>query len=353
LKILQVVEPTRPETRYKVSIEAKIARFTAPADSNKIKIVVAPIRFEGQNFIVGDKIVPATKLSEQLQQRIIDALNNTGRFTVLDREFASDVRQELDMIATGQTPSAEIAKLGQVLSADVVWTGRINSLAYNRQSRKLTSSPRELVSYTGGWAFSHRIINVATRQLLISDTIRGDAPTIAPTTLGVSVDSSKVLQDMEGEIASRAVESILARTFPIAVVSREGNSVVLSQGGQSIKENARYSAVLLGEELKDPQTGQSLGRKETPCCEVIIDKVAQNLSYGHLEGVRIALEKAQPGGLQLREQLKAVSNEPKQNLSESSSDRSERTNGKSRLRTAAVGGEKSPEMSKTVKEDKW
>ena len=353
LKVIDIVEPKRPEERYKVSIEAKISKFMAPADGGRIKIVVAPVRFAGQSFTVGDETVSGPKLSQALQRRIVDALNETGRFSVLDREVSAEVHGELDLIAAGQSPSAEFAKLGQALSADVVWIGRVNGLEYKRESRKLLNGQRELVSYSGGWAFSHRIVNVATRQLLMSDTMRGNAPAIAATTLGVAIDSNGVLQDMESEITSRAVESILARTFPISIVSREGNSVVLSQGGQSIKENTRYSAVLLGEQLKDPQTGQSLGRMEIPCCEVVIDKVGQNLSYGHLEGVSISLEKAQPGGLQLRGQLKSVSNQPKQKVSESSSRSTEASGGKSRGQGASEVREETADISKAAREEKW
>ena len=152
------VESSKCEPLYAVTIEAKIAKFKAPADSKKIKIVVAPVRFDATTFVVGNNTVPAATVAQDIHQQILDALANTGRFSVLDREFGSDVQQELDMIATGQAPSAEIAKLGQAMTADVIWVGRISSLAYNRHARRLQTSDRELVSYSGGWAMSQRIV---------------------------------------------------------------------------------------------------------------------------------------------------------------------------------------------------
>jgi curli biogenesis system outer membrane secretion channel CsgG len=73
----------------------------------------------------------------------------TGRFAVLDRDFGPAIEQELEMISGGQAPSAELAKLSQAASADLVWSARINSFAYNRHARQLRTSDRELVSYSG------------------------------------------------------------------------------------------------------------------------------------------------------------------------------------------------------------
>uniref|UniRef100_UPI00061808F4 hypothetical protein n=1 Tax=Chromobacterium vaccinii TaxID=1108595 RepID=UPI00061808F4 len=69
----------------------------------------------------------------------------------------------------------------------------------------------------------------------------------------------------------------------------------------SVREGARYKLVSLGQEVKDPQTGQSLGRSEFDCCEVVVDKVMPTMSQGHLENVKMPLEQIPPGGLQLRE----------------------------------------------------
>jgi hypothetical protein len=218
------------------------------------------------------------------------------------------------MIKSGEAPRAETGKLGQAITADVIWAGTINALAYNRHARQLRTSDRELVSYSGGWGLSQKLVNVATRQIMTSDTLQGEAPEVAATTMGSGINSSQVLQGMETEIVNDVVASILAHTFPITVVSRDGNTVVLSQGGQSVKIGARYAMVSMGKEMKDPQTGESLGRMESPCCEVVVDKVTPKLSYGHLENLKVALDGIPDGGLQLREQVKTASasvSEPK------------------------------------------
>ena len=304
-KLLELREPGLVDKQFKATIEAQIAKFEPSADMQKIKIVVGQIRFDSANLPMGDRSVPSAEVGATLRQRISDALVQTGRFAVLDREFSPDIQNELEMIASGQSPSAELAKLSQAAS-DLVWSARISNLAYNRHARQLRTSDRELVSYSGGWAMTQKMVNVATRQVMVSDALRGSAPATAATTLGSGVDGGRVLEGMSSDIANQVIASIMRRTFPVTVVSRDGVNVVLSQGGQLMKEGTRYAVVTMGAEMKDPQTGQSLGRVDSPCCELLIERVTPNLSYGRLENVRAQLDGLPAGALQVREQLKGV-----------------------------------------------
>jgi hypothetical protein len=64
---------------------------------------------------------------------------------------------------------------------------------------------------------------------------------------------------------------------------------------------------MLGEELKDPQTGRSLGRNETPCCTIRVDRVAAQTSYGTIEGgADLGGANFKPGAIELRQLAGAV-----------------------------------------------
>ena len=206
---LELREPGLVDKQFKATIEAQIAKFEPSADMQKIKIVVGQIRFDSARLPMGDHSVSSAEVGATLRQRISDALVQTGRFAVLDREFSPDIQNELEMIASGQSPSAELAKLSQASSADLVWSARISNLAYNRHARQLRTSDRELVSYSGGWAMTQKMVNVATRQVMVSDALRGSAPATAATTLGSGVDSGRVLEGMSSDIANQVIASIM------------------------------------------------------------------------------------------------------------------------------------------------
>ena len=362
-KLVEMQEPGMlGGKQYKATIEAQIAKFQASAEMQKIKLVIGQIRFDSASLPMGDRSVSSAEVGATLRQRISDALVQTGRFAVLDREFSPEIQEELDMISSGQSPSAELAKLSQAASADVVWTGRVSSLAYNKHARQLKTSDRELVSYSGGWALTEKLVNVATRQVMASDSLRGSAPSTEATTLGRGVDGGKVLEDMSTDMVTQVVTSVLRRTFPVTVVSKDGTNVVLSQGGLALKEGARYAMVTMGAEMKDPQTGQSLGRVESPCCELVVERVTPNLSYGRLENVRSNLEQLPVGGLQLRDEIKggAVAKAPQAaNTAAVASPNAPAATGATAApraavqRPAAADAPAAPAVKDTKSDDKW
>jgi curli biogenesis system outer membrane secretion channel CsgG len=347
-KLVSLTDPTDKSGPYKATITASIAKLTAPTDSKKIKIVVAPLHINASSYEFGDQNIPASKVAADIRQQLVDALTATGRFSVLDRDFGPEVQQELDLVATGQTPSNEMAKLSQTLSADIVWVGTINNFAYTRAAHKLQTSDRQLVSYSGGWSVSQRLLNVTTRQILLSDTIQEQAPTTDPTTLDRGIDVAQSEATMQSAVVTKAIASILTRTFPITVVVKDGTNVVLSQGGLSVKEGARYAMVAMGKELIDPQTQQSLGRLELPCCQVIIDKVTANLAYAHIENPKTPLDAIDPTELQVREELKPRKSAPAESVEQPS--KPVRSDATSQTSTAAAQPATPPPEANT---NKW
>jgi curli biogenesis system outer membrane secretion channel CsgG len=309
-KVVSSSPPVKDGGMYAVEISAKIAKFKAPADAGKIKIVVTPLKASRPTFNIGGKEVPAAVVLDPVRQLIIDSLSQSGRYTVLDRQSDSEIQGELGMITSGQTNTADLAKLGQALSADILWVGVVNNLAYERSARKLASADRELVSFGGSWAISQRLVNLTTRQIMLSNTLTGEFPRIAPTTMGAGINEVNTLKDIQANIARKATNAIMMKTFPISILEIDGSTVALSQGEGSVKDGQQFKIFSMGKEMKDPQTGQSLGNMESECCVVTINRVTPKMSYGTLSDVKIKLDGVKPGVLQVREEVIQVAASP-------------------------------------------
>ncbi len=281
--ITDISKPFFANGTYTVKIEAFISKFKPSSLSEKkLKIVIAPIQATNTNYTVGTMSISASQLTHDIAHKISLALASTGRFSVLDRQDSADFQQEINLIHSGQTPASDTAKLGQVYSADVILAGSIGSFSYIKHAQSLITSDRKLVSYTGHWSYNQKLINFTTREIMNSSSLAGTPPSIAPTTLPITLDSRQILENMENNIAQKAVHKILATTFPISVISKNHNNIVLSQGGDVLHAGDYYSMSKSGDILKDPQTGEIIGRAKSKCCDVVINRVDQKFAYAHI-----------------------------------------------------------------------
>lgn len=292
------------KTEWTVKIGANIAKYQASADANRPRIVVAAPRTRLASFMLGTGTRPAAAVQANIRARIADALAQTNRFTVLDRELSDEIQGEMDLIASGAVAKEDTARLGQMLATDLIVVPTIERMEYTRHARQLRLADRELVSYSGGARISFRVINATTGQMVMSETYATEFPTTSPTTLGASVDGDGASERALSDMTQQFVSKLLRQTFPISVISLSGADVVLSQGGAAVKEGLRYRAVILGEELKDPQTGQSLGRTERDFGTIAITRSEPNVAYGRLEGApTLSAGQFRAGLIELRQQV--------------------------------------------------
>jgi len=93
----------------------------------------------------------------------------------------------------------------------------------------------------------------------------------------------------------------------VSVLSIDGATVVLNQGGSTLKNGATYELVRMGKEVRDPQTKQSLGRTEQPVGTVTITRVDPSLSYGKVTlKSPIAAAEFKQGMLEVRSEIVAA-----------------------------------------------
>ncbi|XAH25282.1 CsgG/HfaB family protein [Xylophilus sp. GW821-FHT01B05] len=293
---------------WKVRIRADIAQYRAPEEQGRPKIVVVLPKTLAKGYPVGDNAVPADEVARAVRARLSDILTQTKRFIVLDREFGSDIQAEIDHINSGNVRVQDTARIGQQLATDLLLIPTIERFEYPKSVRKLRMSDRELVSYSGGGRITLRLLNATTGEVVMSDSFEHKLASADPSTMPRVIDGKNMAAEMMDSLSGRIGSAIVTEIFPVSVVALNGDQVVLSQGGESLQVGQRWKAVFLGEELKDPQTGRSLGRNEVPAGTIRVDRVSSQTSYGTLEegGAALAGKTFTPGAIELRAQLAQV-----------------------------------------------
>lgn len=298
---------TELRANWEVKIAAEVATYSEPAAAKRTRIVVAIPDAQAVQYQVGQHEVRAADVGRHIQQSLEDALTQSNRFTVLDRQDDPQIESEMNVIRSGQATIADTARLGQKLATDLIVVPTIVAFGYRPHVQHLSLANRDLVWYSGGGEVSLRVVNATTGQLVLSQSFRNTLPSTAPTTLGVAIDGSAITAKLVKSLDEQMATAILQNTFPPEVLRAEGRQVTINQGGDLIEAGADYRAVYLGQDIVDPQSGVNLGPSEKPCCTIHIDSVSPTLSYGHVveDGFTFPASFA-PGSIELRNTVKVA-----------------------------------------------
>lgn len=347
---------------WKVRVRADIAQYHAPEEAGRPKIVVALPKTLARSYPVGDSNVSTEEVARAVRARLSDILTQTKRFIVLDREFSADLQAEIDHINSGNVRAQDAARIGQQMATDLILIPTIERFEYPKSVRALRMSDRELVSYSGGSRITLRLLNATTGEVVMSDSFEHKLASADPSTMPRVIDGKSMAAEMMNKLSGQIGSAIVTEIFPVSAVSLNGDRVVLSQGGESLQVGQRWEAVLLGQALKDPQTGRSLGRDEVPIGAIRIDRVSLQTSYGVLEAGAAVLggQPFTPGSIELRKQLgkvtvasKAVESTKQENAKPAAARSSEPSSRASKpAGPSAEGGTTAP-AKPAAADDKW
>jgi hypothetical protein len=214
-----------------------------------------------------------------VNQALVDYLVQSRKFTVLDREYQHETNNEKSIAIGGQSPVEELARMGQVLLADLVFVGSLDDFSYKTTTQKMHLSDRVITRGAGIATMGYRLVDVATQQIMASDSISIQITDADLQKEGNSSGSliKKVLAD---KLALTISSKLLDVIFPLTIISVDGREVILSQGGKGVSSGQIYKIYKYGDKLYDPYTKEYIGRKESFCCQVEITRVTPKQAYG-------------------------------------------------------------------------
>lgn len=290
---------------WRVNLTVKVAQYKRSKSADRMRLAILPMKASETRYKVNGTTVSAAKVEQAMVQQLSNYLVQTRKFAVLDRSFTSQVEGEL---ANANDPNAHIdeaARLGQKLVADYVLVGAIDQLSFTTKTKKVHNTDRTYKLGTGMFSVSYKIIEVATQQVVFSDSSdikfsHKDLPS------GVNTAAKSILTSMSSKLAKNLTFKIQNQIFPLAIVSKSGKQVVLSQGGSTVKVGEKYKVYKAGKKLYDPYTKEFMGRDETYCCIVTIARVSPKLAYGDVSAADMQIPSAVPNKIFiLREKIEA------------------------------------------------
>ena len=255
VKSYRILSSEEDENLFKVKLSVQVSKFKKSVQTKRLRLAVVP--FRAANTV---KITDATKKFEgAITAQLENYLTQTRRFALVDRSFVKEQTKELNFIAGGAKNSMsneEIAKLGNRIGTDYLIVGRIENANMYVTEKKSKVSDTVKKTLTSNARITLRIIDVATTQIKFSDTYE--------KSLNASIE--KVADNLALNIG----DAILGTIYPIRMINASSSQVTLGQGGKTMANGDLFKVYQLGKKMKDPYTGESLGREEI---EVAVIKI--------------------------------------------------------------------------------
>lgn len=250
-----------PDAGWEATVTLRYAKFERMgADSNRRGVVVA-----GNHKQYG----------KMLRQTVAEAIVASRRFDVLNRENDELFEDEKAFITGGDAAIAEMARLSQARGADYIVNAEFVNLGIsNNQRETIRMTGEVLVRSSVSGALRLQVVEFASRKVKWSGTQK-----FGGTYEGVSHVGTGTLSRLVSGAANKLVVDMVAAIYPIRVVKSMGTMAVINRGEGSVKAGETFAVFLEGEELIDPQSGESLGSMEIEVGRGTITEVKPKFAF--------------------------------------------------------------------------
>jgi curli biogenesis system outer membrane secretion channel CsgG len=246
-----------------------------------------------------------SELSKAATDLMVNALINTNRFRVFERNKLEAILQEQDFqVSSGRVDPSTAVKIGKMIGVDSIVTGSITSIVFSK-SGGITLGPINLKKSVATVTIMVRAINVTTGEIIFSEVKKGTTsksgvslriPVPVVGGLGLSSESvvdifsaiEDVCQQVAVEFAAKAeINTVIASSLPLegrvakvdSTSSGEITQVYINLGANSgIQVGEEIKIFQEGEVILDPNTQEVLDTELILVAQARIIEVKEKLS---------------------------------------------------------------------------
>ncbi|PKM97645.1 MAG: hypothetical protein CVU79_07355 [Elusimicrobia bacterium HGW-Elusimicrobia-3] len=216
---------------------------------------------------------------------LVTALAGTKKYTLIEREKLDKVLDEQRLGASGAVTAQTAARIGRLLGANYIITGAITEFGV-KDSKIGVGGLEKVLPFGGGAkvakntaraAIDVRAIDTTSAQIVAAakgEGSKSSAEFSGNLSIAPSFDFGKDGFDetIIGKAARKAVEDVvkeITKAFDeggggaVKIIKISGNQVYINSGSADGEKVGRvYGVYRMGEDMVDPDTGESLGSEE-------------------------------------------------------------------------------------------
>ncbi|HNT96780.1 MAG TPA: CsgG/HfaB family protein [Elusimicrobiales bacterium] len=224
-------------------------------------------------------------VGQGVAEMLVTALAGTKKYTLVEREKLESVMAEQRLGASGAVTAQTAAKIGRLLGARYIITGAVTEFGV-KDSKIGVGGLEKVLPFGGGAKVSKntaraaidvRAIDTTSAQIVAAakgEGSKSSAEFSGDLSIAPDFDFGKDGFDetIIGKAARKAVDDVakeLSKKFDeggpaaVKIIKITGNQVYINSGAaDGEKAGAVYDIYRTGEEMIDPDTGESLGSEE-------------------------------------------------------------------------------------------
>ena len=257
------------EGLFNLKIKAVVPVYDAGTQVNRLRLAIVPFR-------ISEKIInkiASQDYSSSWNNDLEEGLVQSRRFAMVDRTYSKETNQELTQYLDQGFNISELARLGQKIGTDYLIVGEVKKYNVTDKSVSNPLDDTKISRSSLNTEISLRLIDVATSQIKFAKSYTS---------------------------SNSAISDIINAIYPMVILSVQDGFVTIGSGGSSLKIGQHFRAMQLGQELKDPYTGESLGSQENYIGEIEITDVQFKTSQAKIVKGQDKIVKSLPNGLIIR-----------------------------------------------------
>lgn len=231
-----------------------------------------------------------SRITQAMDGQLIDKVHNTRKFDVFSRSDLAKVLKEQEFANSGNVDVSDpnAAKAFMLGGIQYVLTTSISDFQDHKETAYFEGLGETISKRNIRMGAVAKIYDTTTGKLLESanfqiDTGGHEEKNKFVTSTSGSESDQFILQ-LATEMADRIARRVVDVLYPARVIAVTGNQVTINRGdGTGIKVGQIWEIYAMGEELIDPDTGESLGKEETSIGRVHIKRVNPKTSLGDAE----------------------------------------------------------------------
>jgi curli biogenesis system outer membrane secretion channel CsgG len=223
-------------------------------------------------------------------EMLTTALFKTGKFIVVERSTLDKVLKEQGLGLAGFIDTSTAAEVGKIVGVQALVTGAISQIGIADKKLGIGGYGGQLV--TTNVSLDVRLIDTTTSAILMADVGRGShsAPSMQVSGTGSSQEKTdrsesvgKALREATDDVARRIIAQMQRVAWTGLIVSMTGKDVYINAGQDlGIKTGDALMVFRPGAVLRDPTTGEVLGKEETQIGQLFVTQVRERFAIAEV-----------------------------------------------------------------------